>query len=77
MTQPRHVMQLQETKPSGYECWYCDTCGRTLLICWQPWDARTLVEGDLDAIHTGGKGGVQIGVEVETFPSSDWVRDND
>jgi len=75
-----HTMTLEGTKSNGYEIWVCRTCGRTLLICWQPWDKITLVEGDLNATHSGGKGGVEIGaVKVEQgdpLPPEfeDWLR---
>ena len=63
MTQPRHVMRL-DSDPGSSEIWVCDTCLRRVLIQWQPWEMTVLYDGDLDAIHSGGKGGMQIGVEV-------------
>ena len=74
-----HTMTLEGTKPNGYETWTCHTCGRTLLICWQPWDQITLIEGDPNATHSGSKGGVEIGAEAthdEPLPPEfeDWLR---
>jgi hypothetical protein len=60
--QPRHEMILETTHPSGAEEWNCPTCGRRLLISWEPKFTKTVLEvGDDFSIHSGGKGGLKIG----------------
>lgn len=60
--QQRHEMVLGTTHPSGAEEWNCPTCGRRLLISWEPKFKRTVLEvGDEYASHSGGKGGLQMG----------------
>jgi len=59
--QERHEMILKTTHPSGAEEWSCPTCGRRFLMQWPPnYKKVILQEGDESAIHTGGKGGLQI-----------------
>jgi len=46
----------------GTEEWYCPTCGRRLLMNWQAKFEKTVLEiGDEYAIHSGGKGDLQMG----------------
>lgn len=60
--QPQHEMILEKTNSSGTEEWYCPTCGRKMLVNWEPKFKRIiLVIGDDFAIHSGGKGGLRIG----------------
>ena len=59
--QEQHVMQPVATHPTGTEEWYCPTCGRRFLIQWTPNYEKVILEaGDEYAIHTGGKGGLQM-----------------
>jgi hypothetical protein len=62
MNQQQHEMVLEKTHPSGAEEWNCPTCGRRLLMSWEPNFKKTILEaGDDYAIHSGGKGGLSIG----------------
>jgi len=68
MNEERHVMVLEKEYPSGEEDWYCPTCGRRFLVNWEPKFKRTVLQkGDEYAVHTGGKGGLQMGT---TQPAS-------
>jgi hypothetical protein len=60
----KHKMVLEETKPSGEENWYCPTCGRRMIITWNPWKRVVIEQGDFYAAHSGSKGGLKIGVQV-------------
>lgn len=61
-----HQMMLQSTDRAGVEKWHCPTCGRTILLSWSPRYSRTvIVAGDEYAIHSGGKGGLRMSVEVK------------
>ena len=64
--QQRHEMVLEIAHPSGAEEWNCRTCGRRLLISWEPAFKKTVLEaGDEFSIHSGGKGGLTMSaVEV-------------
>ncbi len=59
-------MYLQTTHSSGAEEWYCERCGRRLLLTWPPNYKRLVMEaGDEYAIHSGAKNGMKIlGLEV-------------
>lgn len=61
----QHEMQLQITHSSGAEEWYCPTCGRRLLMHWQPerqnLDMLVLEAGDELIRHIGSTGGLRIG----------------
>ncbi|HKG53674.1 MAG TPA: hypothetical protein VKB04_05400, partial [Anaerolineales bacterium] len=60
--QEKHEMVLETTHPSGAEEWNCPTCGRRLLISWEPNFKKTVIEaGNEFSIHSGGKGGLKIG----------------
>lgn len=66
----QHQMRLQKTHASGTEEWYCPTCGRRFLLHWPPnYEKIVLEAGDEYAIHSGGKGGLQIG--------QPWINEND
>ena len=59
--QERHNMLLNQINNSQEE-WLCPTCGRKLLISWNPTFKKTVLSiGDEYAIHSGGKGGLQMG----------------
>jgi len=54
-----HTMTLI-TEHEGTEEWQCPTCGRHLLVSWNPVFHKTvLLEGDPSARHTGLKKNVQ------------------
>lgn len=56
-----HEMILETTHPSGVEEWNCPTCGRRLLVSWEPNFQKTVLEvGDEFSIHSGGKGGLSM-----------------
>jgi hypothetical protein len=57
----QHDMVLEETKPTGEENWYCPTCGRRMIITWDPWKKIVIEQGDLYAGHSGSKGGIKVG----------------
>lgn len=58
----RHEMHLERIHPSGAEEWLCPTCGRRFLMRWPPSYSKIVLEpGDELAIHSGGKGGLQMG----------------
>lgn len=76
---PQHEMQLDKTHPSGAEEWFCPTCGRRLLMRWPPnYNKLVLEAGDEFAIHSGGKGGLRLGLpqvrEAEEPLLSDELR---
>jgi hypothetical protein len=57
----RHEMKLVETHDDGSEEWVCPTCHRRFVISWPPNYKRVILEeGDENAIHAGGKGGVRL-----------------
>jgi hypothetical protein len=61
--QEHHQLVLKKTFRSGVEEWYCPTCGRRLLMSWPPVYKKIVLErGDDYAVHTGAKGGLDIGV---------------
>jgi hypothetical protein len=73
MNQQRHEMILEKTRPSGEEEWNCSTCGRRLLMNWEPNFEKTILEaGDEYAIHSGGKGGLRIG-SVQVMSADDTI----
>jgi len=77
----RHAMELISTHPTGVEEWYCPTCGYRFLMQWPPAYKKTiLVEGDPTAMHSGGVGGVSMGVELvqptqASTPNQDELND--
>lgn len=59
--QQKHEMIFAGALPSGAEDWICPTCGRRMLISWEPKFKRTvLVSGNSDASHGGFKKNMQI-----------------
>jgi hypothetical protein len=61
-------MLLQEMRPDGTELWYCPACGRSILLRWPPdYEKITLSEGDMTVGHSGGKGGLEMGM-VQVVP---------
>ena len=62
MDQQRHEMVLEKSYPTGIDEWYCPTCGRRLLMNYEPIFKKTVLDaGDEYVIHSGGKGGLNIG----------------
>jgi hypothetical protein len=57
----QHEMVLEEKNALGEENWYCPTCGRRMIITWNPWKKVVLEQGDLYAAHGGSKGGFSLG----------------
>ena len=62
ISQQNHEMQLESTRPSGAEEWYCPTCGRRFLLNMPP-DYKKIIlnAGDESVIHSGSKGGLRMG----------------
>jgi hypothetical protein len=70
--QQRHEMVLERTHESGAEEWYCPVCGRRFLMQWPPnYKKIILDEGDERAVHSGGKGGVSMGVQITQDSADD------
>lgn len=56
-----HVMELVQLHTTGAEEWFCPTCGRRFLMQWPPHYSRMILEpGDETALHSGGKGGLEL-----------------
>ena len=55
-----HRMDLEKTYPDGDEVWHCPTCGRRMIVKWEPFQKTILECGDEYASHSGSKGGLQI-----------------
>jgi hypothetical protein len=77
-------MILNGRTESGAEEWFCPTCSRRMLLRWPPdFEKLVLEHGEENAIHVGGKGGLQVGdVSVTPAPAGDvadaerqWLRD--
>jgi len=67
MNEQHHVMVLEKEHSSGEEDWYCPTCGRRFIVNWEPKFKKRVVEvGDENAIHSGSKGLLQMGVTPGT-----------
>jgi len=66
--QKKHEMIFEKKDPSGAAEWFCPTCGRRMLISWEPKFRRTVLNaGDPDVAH----GGFRINIPVVgnlTFP---------
>lgn len=76
-----HKMYLVETKPSGYQEWYCPECGRRFLMQWPPnYEKIVLTPGDFNAVHIGSVGPEGLSLEVglvttvQDNPFKDWVE---
>ena len=60
--QQRHEMVFEQTDRLGAEEWYCPTWGRRMLVNWEPKFKKIILEvGDEYALHSGSKGGLQLG----------------
>lgn len=58
-----HTMTLLFALAGVYR-FHCFVCGRELDICFEPFTKETIEAGE-DVPHSGGLGGLRIGVEVE------------
>lgn len=82
MNEQTHVMVLEHTHSDGTEEWACPTCGRRILVEWPPaYRKVVLEEGDVNATHSGSKGGLQLSAhalpaqDAEEIPAA--TREND
>jgi hypothetical protein len=77
MNEQHHVMVLDKQYPTGEEDWYCPTCGRRFIVNWEPKFKRTILEtGDEYAVHSGGKGGLQLG-SMQITPVNDSIAEEE
>jgi len=75
--QEHHRMVLVCSHPSGADEMYCPTCGRRILIQWPPDYKKTVLEtGDEYAVHSGGKGGLEMGAPQLTPASADPAQES-
>lgn len=75
----RHEMTLIAEHDSGAEEWCCHACGRRFVMTWQPDYHKVVLEpGNEYALHSGSKGGLQMGsahvIEAEDRILSDDLR---
>lgn len=57
-----HQMELKEVYADGSQDWHCPLCGRRFILHWPPnYHREVIIEGDIEAVHTAGTGGVQMG----------------
>lgn len=72
-----HKMVVKSTYPTGAQEWYCPTCGRCFILQWPPNYKRIILnEGDEQAIHSGGTGGLEMGpVEVQPAESQNNIEE--
>ena len=60
-----HEMKLIMTYPTGAEEWFCEECGRRLIMTWPPKYKRLLLdEGDQNVGHNGTKGELPLAIQV-------------
>lgn len=81
----RHEMELIEKHKDGRDEWLCPTCRRRFIMQWPPNFKRVILEeGDVNAIHIGGKSGVRMEASAtlaeeaegaEDCTLSDYMRD--
>lgn len=68
----QHEMILEISHPSGMQGWYCETCGRRILLMVPPHGEMIVVEqGDSTASHSGSIGGLHIGPVQVTQPAQE------
>jgi hypothetical protein len=71
-------MILSGRAESGAEEWYCQACGRRMLLRWPPdYEKLVLEHGDEAAVHLGGKGGLRVGGTTVTAEPAEGVRSTD
>jgi hypothetical protein len=75
----RHEMTMVAEHDSGAEEWCCHECGRRFIMTWYPEYRNVVLEpGNEYALHSGSKGGLQIGsthvIEAEDRILSDELR---
>jgi len=66
----QHGMTMTEAYSNGRELWECEECGRKVLLAWDPFHREVIIRGDDSAIHSGGKGGLQMTAAVEVVRSA-------
>jgi hypothetical protein len=80
MDMPSHEMELREEYEDGSQDWQCPVCGRRFILHWPPnYQREILNEGDADAVHTAGTGGLTMGdtrIEKEQPSSSTHLVDD-
>lgn len=74
-----HQMELREVYSDGSQDWHCPVCGRRFILHWPPNYRREVIEeGDVEAVHTAGTGGVEMGQPTMTeMPASSSTRPAD
>ena len=64
----KHEMVFEFTKSDGAEEWFCEICGRRILLNVPVYGMVVIDNGDKNAIHYGSTGGlrvVSIGVQQD------------
>lgn len=65
--QEHHELVFLESGADDSQELYCPVCGRHLVVTWPPNYKKTvLVEGNVNAIHSGGTGGLKVQAPVGT-----------
>jgi hypothetical protein len=74
-----HTMVRRAIDDTGAQEWWCDRCGRTLLLRFPPNYSKTVLEqGDLSAQHVGGTSGLSpVGLNVPVQARLRWTDDDD
>ncbi len=84
----QHQMTLEMTYPEGVEEWHCPTCGRRLLVQWEPIFKKIVVEpGNEEASHSGATSGATLEIlhveqdvemdEAHVLAWENWLQDVD
>ena len=61
-----HQTQLVMTYPTGAEEWFCSECGYRIIMTWPPKYKKIILdEGNREARHQGGKGGLSMAIQVD------------
>lgn len=87
MPMEQHACDLAEMYPTGAVRWACRTCAYEIIFGGPPeYRMVRLNNGDENALHSGGAGGVSIAkvdvsqdqqVEDEPKPWDDWMENNE
>ena len=76
--QEQHDLILEKTHDSGAEEWSCPTCGRKMLVQWDPSFKRIVLEKGNDmAIHNGSKGNINIGQPAISQPEEPQIMSDE
>ena len=74
--QQHHEMVLEKTHLSSAEEWHCPICGRRMLLSREPKFRKIVLDvGDEFATHSGGKGGLGIGL-IQVATEDDTILQN-